>query len=323
LAISRFLNRFSAAKATMKQLFFLFAALCCSSVLLAQQSQAPTGTERIPIFKGDTLIRHHFPAFGELPGRSVDVWLPKMEAAQGPLALVLAQDGQNIFDPSTAYGGQSWEMHVAVRKLLDSQQIRPCMVVGIWNSPNRFNEYLPSPAVTGLDSAARAILQAERMAAPKSDVYVAWIDQVLLPFLTAEYPISNQPEDRFLIGSSMGGLISSYILAQLPQHFGGAMCVSTHWPLSLKRNELAYSAPYRAWLLAQAPVLQRKRLYMDHGDLTLDSFYAPHQQAFDAAWNNQTAFPANYRSMAFEQAAHNEASWRARVHLPLLFMLGQ
>lgn len=307
----------------MKQLFFLFAALCCSSVLLAQQSLAPTSTERFPIFKGDTLIRHHFPAFGELPGRWVDVWLPKMEAAQGPLALVLAQDGQNIFDPSTAYGGESWELHLAVQKLIDSQQIRPCMVVGIWNTSNRFNEYLPSPAVVGLDTAAFAILKAERMAAPQSDAYVAWIDQVLMPFLTANYPISQAADDRFLIGSSMGGLISSYLLAKLPNQFGGAMCVSTHWPLSLKRNELAFSAPYRSWLLAQMPVLQHKRLYMDHGDLTLDSFYAIHQQAFDAAWKSQTAFPANYRSMAFEQAAHNEASWRARVHLPIKFMLGQ
>jgi enterochelin esterase-like enzyme len=307
----------------MKQLLLLVAMLLGMQPLCAQSKEGPLHTERIPIYKGDTLIRHHFEAFGELPGRWVDVWLPKNGLGQAPLALVLAQDGQNIFDPSTAYGGQSWELHLAVQKLLDSQQIRPCMVVGIWNSPNRFNEYLPSVAVAGLDSASRAILQAERMAAPQSDLYVAWIDQVLLPFLTSAYPIATQAADRFLIGSSMGGLISSYLLARLPQQFGGAMCLSTHWPLSLKVNELAFSAPYRSWLLAQAPVLQHKRLYMDHGDLTLDSFYAIHQQAFDAAWQSQTAFPANYRSLAFEQAAHNEASWRERLHIPLLFMLAK
>lgn len=307
----------------MKQLLLIVAMLLGMQPLCAQSKQGPLRTERIPFYKGDTLIRHHFAAFGELPERRVDVWLPKMGGAQQSLALVLAQDGQNIFDPSTAYGGQSWEMHLAVQRLLDSQQIRPCMVVGIWNSPNRFNEYLPSVALAGLDSTARAILQAERMAAPQSDAYVAWIDQVLLPFLASTYPISTQAEDRFLIGSSMGGLISSYLLAQLPSVFGGAMCLSTHWPLSLKVNELDFSAPYRRWLLTQAPVLQHKRLYMDHGDLTLDSFYAIHQQAFDAVWQSQTAFPANYRSLSFEQAAHNEASWRERLHIPLLFMLAR
>jgi len=307
----------------MKQLFILIALLCCATNVLAQQQPVPIRTERIPIFNSDTLIRHHFPAFEGLPARLVDVWLPKKAMASAPMALLLAQDGQNIFDPSTAYGGQSWELHVAVRRLLYSQQIRPCVVVGIWNTPNRFNEYLPSPAIVGLDTAAFAILKAERTAAPQSDAYAAWIDQVLMPFLTANYPISQAADDRFLIGASMGGLISSYLLAKLPSQFGGAMCLSTHWPLSLKRNELAFSAPYRSWLLKQMPGLQHKRLYMDHGDLTLDSFYAIHQQAFDAAWNSKTAFPANYRSLSFEQAAHNEVSWRERLHLPLLFMLGQ
>lgn len=308
----------------MKPLFlFLLVALCSNSSLMAQGSQWPSRTERIPIFNSDTLIRHHFPAFGELPARWVDVWLPKKGLSSASMALVLAQDGQNVFDPITAYGGQSWELHLAVQRLLDSQQIRPCMVVGIWNSPNRFNEYLPVPAVIGLDSASLVTLKAERMAAPQSDVYVAWIDQVLMPFLLSQYPISTNADDRFLIGSSMGGLISAYLLSRLPHQFGGAMCLSTHWPLSLKRNDIAYSAPYRGWLLEQMPVLQHKRLYMDHGDQTLDSFYAIHQQAFDAAWNGQTAFPNNYRSLSFEAAAHNEASWRARLSIPLLFMFAR
>jgi len=292
-------------------------------LVVAQELFLPQRTTRIATFIGDTLRRHYFPAYKTLPSRVVDVWLPKSIAADASLALVLAQDGQNIFDPSSAYNGQSWEMHLAIQKLIDSNQIKACMVVGIWNSPNRFNEYLPMPAFTGLSEAAKLTLEAERTADPQSDTYVAWINTVLLPYLQAEYPLSTRSEDRFLIGSSMGGLISAYLLAKLPDVFGGAMCLSTHWPLSLKINELAFSAPYRTWLLSQAPILQHKRLYMDHGNMALDSFYAPHQRAFDRAWLSKTTFPEQYKSLAFNNAAHNEVSWRERQHIPLLFMLGQ
>lgn len=307
----------------MNRLLTLSLVLCLATPSQSEaQSSAPERTERIPIHNGDTLVRHHFPPYKGIQGRAVDVWLPRIQST-GPLALVLAQDGQNIFDPATAYGGQSWEMHLTMQRLLDSGRVVPALVVGIWNSPDRFNEYLPMPAYQGLPAADKAQLHAERFAEPLSDVYVEWVAQVLLPFLTTNYPISTQASDRFLIGSSMGGLISAYLLARLPEHFGGAMCVSTHWPLRLTENDLNYSAPYRTWLLAQAAILQHKKLYMDHGDLTLDSFYAPHQQAFDAAWQAKTAHPENYLSLSFSPAAHDEASWRKRLSHPFLFMLGR
>lgn len=305
----------------MKQLFLIVLALLSAEQSFAQNQYEPTLTERIPIFNNDTLIRHHFVAYKDLPARFVDVWLPKASGSDGSLALLLAQDGQNIFDPSTAYGGQSWEMHLAVQKIRDSSRIGSTMVVGIWNSANRFNEYLPMTALLGMDPQDKVLLEAERKANPKSDQYAEWISQVLMPYLTEHYPITTNPDQRFLIGSSMGGLISVYLLAQLPELFGGAMCLSTHWPLSLQTNKLSFSEPYRRWLLEQMPVLQYKKLYMDYGDQTLDSFYAIHQQAFDADWQSHTAFPTNYRSLFFKQAAHNEASWRQRLNIPLQYML--
>ena len=35
--------------------------------------------------------------------------------------------------------------------------------------------------------------------------------------------------DTFIMGSSMGGLISAYAVAEYPEVYGGAACLSTAW----------------------------------------------------------------------------------------------
>ncbi|CAM5180683.1 alpha/beta hydrolase-fold protein [Alishewanella longhuensis] len=45
---------------------------------------------------------------------------------------------------------------------------------------------------------------------------------------------NGQPgREGFIMGSSMGGLISWYAQTQYPQVFGGAAALSTHWPVTL------------------------------------------------------------------------------------------
>ncbi len=39
----------------------------------------------------------------------------------------------------------------------------------------------------------------------------------------------SDKENTFIMGSSMGGMISAYAIAECPDVFGGAACLSTHW----------------------------------------------------------------------------------------------
>ncbi|MCK7479334.1 MAG: alpha/beta hydrolase-fold protein [Candidatus Moduliflexus flocculans] len=49
------------------------------------------------------------------------------------------------------------------------------------------------------------------------------------PFVDANYPTLPDQRNTFIMGSSMGGLISLYAVSQYPDVFYGAGCVSTHW----------------------------------------------------------------------------------------------
>jgi enterochelin esterase-like enzyme len=113
----------------------------------------------------------------------------------------------------------------------------------------------------------------------------------------------------------MGGLISLYALEQYPHVFGRAGCLSTHWP--------AGGAPLVDDLAAHLPAPGRHKLYFDYGTATLDALYEPFQQRMDehlaAAGYTRDH---DWMTLKFDGAKHNEAAWRARVDLPVRFLLG-
>lgn len=279
--------------------------------------------QRIQLVDGHDLHRFEFDACGPLPGRKVDVWLPKNTDINQGVTILFAHDGQNLFDPASSYGGESWLIHHAAQKLIDSGKIKPVIIVGIWNSPLRFTEYLPLPAFEGLSDSLKAKLTAERGGVPLSDAYLQWITAELKPLIEKHYKTQSNSSNTFILGSSMGGLISSYAMASYPNIFGGAGCLSTHWPISLRTNDKAYSAPYRAFLVKTLPQTGKHKLWMDYGTTTLDAWYEQHQLAFDAAIGQLPAWSSEhrYRSKKYPEAPHNETAWRERVGEVLLFLL--
>lgn len=281
------------------------------------------GKELLNLPDGHQLIRYVLPEAGSLQGRYVDVWLPQGVSPDQKLGVIYAHDGQNLFDPATAYGGETWNLHQTVQQLIENGQIAPCMIVGIWNSSARFEEYLPSPAFVGLSQARRTQLQKERSGVPKSDEYLRWLVSELKPFIDQQFPVHSDPKHTVIIGSSMGGLISSYALAKHPDVFGGAGCLSTHWPLSLKVNDLNNSIAYRHYLLKNLPRTGNHRLWMDYGTATLDAWYEPHQKAFDKELKKIPAWKSNehFQSKKYPGAAHNEIAWRERSAEVLGFLL--
>ena len=63
-----------------------------------------------------------------------------------------------------------------------------------------------------------------------SDRYLSFLVTELKPFIDANYRTLPGRADTSVMGSSMGGLISQYAMSRYPDVFGGAGCVSTHWP---------------------------------------------------------------------------------------------
>lgn len=265
---------------------------------------------------GGRLERFEAPEPDGILSRPVDVWLPPAYdggATRHPVLYM--HDGQNLFEPGHAFGGQEWRMDETLEALITADRVRAPIVVGIWNSPSRALDYMPRKALTAETFSlglGRDILRAGDIT---SDAYLAWLTGALKPAIDAHYRTLPDRDHTFVMGSSMGGLISAYALAEYPEVFGGAACLSTHWP--------AGDGVVIDWLAEHLPSPGRHRLYFDYGTATLDALYPPLQARMDTAlrragWQEG----GDWITRRFEGAEHTEAAWAARADIPLTFLLG-
>src|SRR5438445_838983 len=77
--------------------------------------------------------------------RLVRVWLPPDYDGWGAkrYPVLYLNDGQNLFDPATAFGGVHWQAGETATRLIAEQRIRPLIIVGIDNTKDRAQEYIP------------------------------------------------------------------------------------------------------------------------------------------------------------------------------------
>jgi predicted alpha/beta superfamily hydrolase len=305
--------------------FALLLALCLLAPLRSDAEAALPQAEFGRIERLPQIDSRH------LPPRHVDVWLPSSYPDAAPYAVLYMHDGQMLFDASTTWNGQAWEIDRSAAALIDAGTLRPFIVVGVWNGgEHRHREYFPQRVFEALPASARdALLQLERepgqrlfSAPPAADAYLRYLVEELKPAVQARYAVSRQPADTLLMGSSMGGLISLYALLEYPHEFGGAAALSTHWPGSFSVDDNPFPAAMRVYLADRLPQLGAQRIWMDHGTTTLDALYSPLQAEVDGVFRASPLPPAQWRSRAYVGTDHSEAAWAARLADPLHFLLG-
>ena len=263
--------------------------------------------------------------------RRVVVWLPSGYQAKGPkYAVLYMHDGQNLFDTKSAGYGMEWQIDENLDRLIREKKVRPTIVVGIWNTPKRLQEYVPSKAFKGLPNEYRAKVRALYGGDPLSDGYLKFIVDELRPMIDRRFNVKTDAANTAIMGSSMGSLISLYAIDEYPHVFGMAGMMSTHWPLVITPDnkpipddeyEIVSSA-FERYLAPALPDPATHRLYFDHGSETLDANYARYQDRVDGVvarrgyrqWSNTL-------SLSFPGQKHNEISWASRVAVPLQFLL--
>ncbi len=273
-----------------------------------------------------TVIRHAGFESRYVDARNVDVWLPKGYSDETTYAVLYMHDGQMLFDASTTWNKQEWGVDEVMTRLLQEDKIRDCIVVGIWNNGDkRHAEYFPQRAWDYVSkSKQKKILKAKHSDVhPQlfengllADNYLRFLVRELKPFIDSTYSTLRGQENTFIMGSSMGGLISCYAICEYPGVFGGAICMSTHWP-AIDGIALKYIAD-------NLPNAQSHKIYFDYGTATLDSLYEPYQLKVDAMMLKRGYQKGiNFTSDKFEGAAHTEDAWKERLHIPLEFMLNE
>ena len=270
-------------------------------------------------------------ALGVQQGERVVVWLPSGYQAHGPKCAVLyMHDGENLFDKATAGYGMEWQVDETLDRLIREKKVRPTIVVGIWNTPKRLQEYVPSKAFDGLLPSYRDKVRALYGGDPLSDGYLKFIVRELRPMIDKRFNVKTDARNTVIMGSSMGALISLYAIDEYPRLFGGAAMMSTHWPLFMtpdgksvgdEEYEVVSSA-FERYLAPALPSPATHKLYFDHGSETLDAVYARYQDRVDTVVARRGYRKGvNWLSLSFPGQKHNEISWASRVDVPLQFLL--
>ena len=275
------------------------------------------------------LVRHTAFPSGHVTARDVTVWLPDGYREDGPpLPVIYMQDGQNLHEGSRAFGGQSWGVGETAARLIREGRIPPVIIVGIDNSGARGREYLPQRIYDLLPEASRTLIRDGWDGTPQSDAYLKFLVRELKPYIDAHYRTRTDRSGTFVMGSSMGGLISLYAQIQYPEVFGGSASLSMHWLLGNSGKPLP-EAPFYTRQVLRAFETQialahlspeRHRIYVDRGTETLDARYAPYTAPFEA-FMRRAGWGDTFVSRIYPGTDHSEKAWAARLADPLIFLL--
>ena len=222
------------------------------------------------------------------------------------------QDGQNLFDETTAYAGE-WHMDEAVEHLVGGFRIPPMFVVGIDNGgAQRSSEYLPYPDARN----SHDNVTDEKDVHGKE--YARFLMTEVKPFIEKRYRIAHGAMNTGIGGSSYGAVIALYTALQYPATFGHLLVESP--PLWIGDEQLLKD-------VQKAKELPR-RIYVAIG--TKEDSTDPQQSAeavklvkdLETDLQKKGLGPARLKVVIEEGGEHNEAEWSKRLPDAMLFLYG-
>lgn len=258
--------------------------------------------------------------------RTISVWLPDGYAVGDSCDVLYMHDGQMLFDATTTWNGQEWQVDEVVSRMIAKDSIRNCIVVGIDNTDKRLSEYFPAKTWRYVGPDGRDGKDEKDLL---GDAYLRFIVEELKPFIDEHYKPLTSREHTFLMGSSMGGLISLYALCEYPQVFGGAACLSSH--LSMAHQPVCdpgvwgesevWAKGFCDYVKNHLPPANSCLVYMDHGTETIDANYGPYQENVDKVFRQKGWDEEHFQTLVFEGHSHRESDWSQRLDHPLYFLL--
>jgi len=158
----------------------------------------------------DSVQRHHNFISKFVPyQRDLVIYLPPdYEGSNCRYPVLYLHDGQNLFDPETAYvRGMDWKVDETAEALIRSGEIEPLIIVGIYNTgTHRIEEYTPT--------------RDRKLGGGHAELYGRMLVEELKPFIDARYRTLGDAHNTGLGGSSLGGLATLYLGFTHPEIFG-------------------------------------------------------------------------------------------------------
>lgn len=259
-----------------------------------EKSPAELATIAVPAPKivGEVKYHRQFPSNKLRFARDIVVWLPPSysSSSRKRYPVLYAQDGQNLFDPKTAFANQDWQLDETADTLMQAGWLEEFIIVGIYNTPDRLTEY--SGGLRGQN-------------------YAHFVIHELKPFIDSVYHTRPDQRNTAVLGSSLGGLISFFFAWWYPDVFSQAACLSGSFFWN-RRSALKQITSYKG---PKKPI----RLYLDVGrkETKLMPSYFQMVNALTEAEYQKGIDLEHYLA---EEDDHNELAWGRRVWRALLFL---
>lgn len=235
--------------------------------------------------------------------REIIVYLPPGYNAPEPrrYPVLYLHDGQNLFNPATAFLGNAWDLNGLADKLIQDGRIEPLIIAGIYNTgQNRLAEYTPVSNRRGCGGRARA--------------YGRFLAEHVKPFIDREYRTLGDFSNTGLGGSSLGGLVSLYLGLRYSRTFGKllVMSPSVWWAnraILKDVRHLRRKPDQKIWLDIGTCEGENPQACIDNAAALRDALIAK-------GWRvgNDLAF------LVDEGAGHDEKAWGRRMRPALEFL---
>ena len=310
------------------------ALLAALALLFAAPALAVDPTEMTPELSQGRVAAWKSLDGGAAGPMTVWVWLPPAyDAQKGKRFPVLyMHDGQNLFDRKLTNYNQEWQMDEAIPRMARQGDLRSWIVVGVQSPRSRYRALFPQKIFPLLPAEFQqrvlTLDTGETKAELAGDAYLKFMVEVVKPRVDREFRTLKGPADTAVMGSSMGGLMAFYAMAEYPQIFGQAAAVSMHVALAgssekgIDHAKVAGDAAdaFRRYLATSQMKPGANRLYIDHGTSTLDGSYAPYSAALVPMLQSSGWTGPNFMFRTYAGAEHNETAWAQRVDIPLAFL---
>lgn len=237
---------------------------------------------------------------------TIMVYLPPSytQSTQRRYPVLYMHDGNNLFDRATGFMGQEWEVDEHTEALIKAGKIEDIIIVGVYNTPARMEEYTWHPAT--LDGQTQG---------GQGAAYGRFMVEELKPFIDQQYRTLSDRNNTAVMGSSLGGLISYYLGQQYPHVFSkiGMMSPSVWWA-DRKIIQDAKGVPTDL------------KFWVDIGSKEGSNPTQTVQNTRDFVSQLEQKGYQHFRSLAFhieDGAGHNEQAWSQRLEKPLRFFFGR
>jgi len=239
--------------------------------------------------------------------RDVLVWLPPGYGADRKrrYPVLYFHDGNNVFDVAASFKGVEWGADETAGRLIQSGALRPCILVGIDNTPDRMAEYTP--------------IADARHGGGQAAGYERFLAKELKPFVDRSYRTLPGPDDTGMVGSSLGALVSLDLALQRPDLFGLVGCVSpaAWWAerdIVRRAASVGRGTALRIWLDIGSAEGTEKAGTKEW----LDDARALRAALVTRGWREG----ANLHYEEVEGAGHDEGAWATRLDRIMIFLLG-